>query len=860
MSELLKPAGQGLEALRMTRKERAQAALPKTQAASPKTQAALPKTEAALLRASVDAYFASRGWQALPFQRETWRAIAQGQSGLVHAPTGTGKTQALWLGACMHSLSLSATCESTAPRQGPSLLWLTPMRALASDTLAALREPFADTVWASRFDVGLRTGDTSSAERQRQARRWPFALVTTPESLCLMLSRADAFQVLGGLRFVMVDEWHELIGNKRGVLLQLALAWLRHRLAHPLQLWALSASLGDLEAAARVLVPDKPCMITSSKPKPIRVDCLLPEASSRLAWAGHLGLTMCEQLARYLDQRKNALVFTNTRSQAEHWYQALLDARPQWAGRMALHHASLDLSVRRWVEQALKSGDLSLVVCTSSLDLGVDFSPVEAVIQIGSPKGVARLMQRAGRSGHQPGAAASITIVPTHALEVIEAAAAAQALKAGELESRTPPPRPIDVLVQFMVTLACGPGFDSQTLYTLLRQTASFCDLSAQDFEWALQFVSRGGESLRAYPDHHRVAMGDDGLWRVLRTDLMRRHRMNIGTILSDASVQVKLLHGGTLGSVEESFIARLRRGDCFIFSGRLLELVRFHEMTAYVRKAPRTKAAVPRWQGGKMPLSLEMSEALARCLHEASTGHYKGPAMRWAKQLLELQVSRSALPHARHLLIEHYRSREGYHWFFYPLQGRQVHMGLAALLGWRLAKVRPRSFSIAVNDYGFEMLCAEPIEQAQWLEPQLWDPASIAEDCMESFNATELAQRRFREIARIAGLVQQGFPSKQASSRQLQASSSLFWEVFNRYDSNHLLLDQARREVLEQELEHKRLALVFRTINQQSICWQRIEKPSPFSFPLMLERLRESLSSEKLQERLARMMASLTA
>jgi ATP-dependent Lhr-like helicase len=233
---------------------------------------------------------------------------------------------------------------------------------------------------------------------------------------------------------------------------------------------------------------------------------------------------------------------------------------------------------------------------------------------------------------------------------------------------------------------------------------------------------------------------------------------------------------------------------------------------------------------------------------------------MRWAKNLLELQAGRSALPHARHLLIEHYRSREGYHWFIYPLQGRQVHMGLAALLGWRLARNRPRSFSIAVNDYGFEMLCAEPIEQAQWLDPQLWDLAAIAADCMESFNATELAQRRFREIARIAGLIQQGFPSKQASARQLQASSNLFWDVFNRYDSNNLLIDQAKREVLEHELEHQRLALVLRTINQQSICWQCIEKPSPFSFPLMLERLRESLSNEKLQERLARMMPSLTA
>jgi len=823
------------------------------------TRSASIKAQCAALEQTVETFFSSRAWKPLAFQRRTWRAIAQGKSGLVHAPTGMGKTQALWLGACMHwQRSLCEQSIAAKGRQGPVLLWITPMRALASDTLSALREPFADTPWALTFDAGLRTGDTSSTERKRQERRWPFALITTPESLCLMLSRADAVQLMAGIRFVMVDEWHELIAIKRGVLLQLAVAWLRDQLAHRLQLWALSASLGDLHTAARALIPDGVCMIDSHKPKPISVECLLPESSSRLAWAGHLGLSMCEALAKHLDQTSNALVFTNTRSQAEIWYQALLEARPQWAGRIALHHASLDLSVRRWVEQALKTGDLSVVVCTSSLDLGVDFSPVEKVVQIGSPKGVARLLQRAGRSGHQPGATASLTIVPTHALEVVEAAAAAQALAKGELESRRPPALPMDVLVQFCVTVACGPGFDKDQLLRTIRKTVSFADLSESDFQWTLQFIHRGGDSLRAYPDHHRVSLSEDGLWRMQRSDLIRRHRMNIGTILSDASVQVKMMNGSRLGSVEETFISRLRKGDCFIFSGRLLELVRFHEMTAYVRKASPSKAAVPRWNGGKMPLSLEMSQALARCLHEASKAQYRGPAMAWAKPLLELQIARSALPHAEHLLIEHYRSKEGYHWFFFPLQGRQVHLGLATLLGWRLARERPRTFSLAVNDYGFEMLCSEPIDQALWLDQRLWTVERVAEDCLESFNASELAQRRFREIARVAGLVQQAFPSRQATAKQLQASSSLFWEVFQRYDPENRLLVQARREVLDQELEHQRLACALSRIGQQSFCWRAIEKPSPFAFPLMLERLRESLSNEKLQERLARMMASL--
>ena len=800
----------------------------------------------------VEAYFVQRGWQALPFQRETWKAIRAGRSGLVHAPTGTGKTQAVWLGACLRWGE-----ESKSADFGPRLVWITPMRALASDAAQALGETFAGSPWADRLKVGVRSGDTSSAERARQQKRWPFVLITTPESLSLMLARADAEDVLGAVRMVVVDEWHELIGSKRGVLLQLALAWIRGRNPE-LQIWGMSASLGNLAEAARLLVGAQAQLISAQESKAITVDCLLPAETMRFAWAGHLGLQLCEAVARRLDDVASALVFTNTRSQAELWYQALLEARPQWAGCIALHHASLDLEVRQWVEQALKSGRLKVVVCTSSLDLGVDFSPVECVLQIGSPKGVARLMQRAGRSGHQPGRSAKVTLVPTHALEVLEAAAARDAIRALELESRRVPHLPIDVLVQHLVTLACGPGFIAEELFRQVCTTPSFAALSPTVFQWALDFVERGGASLRAYPDHHRVEPAADGRMRIAAPNLARRHRMNIGTIVSDAAVTVRFLRGSRLGTVEESFVSRLRKGACFLFAGRLLELVRLHEMTAYVRKAPPGKAAVPRWNGGKMPLSLEMSLALRRRLGLAASGNFADAEMQWAKPLLALQASWSALPGEGGLLIERFVSREGHHLFVYPLQGRQVHLGLATLIGWRLARDRPASFSIAVNDYGFELFGPKPVADVSLRDGALWTEEGLLEDCIASFNASELAQRRFREIARIAGLVQNGTPGRAPSARALQASSSLFWEVFLRHDPQNLLLEQARREVLQDELEHDRLLICLRDIARRPLRIQTIERPTPFAFPLMVERLREAMSNEQLNLRLARMVEEL--
>jgi ATP-dependent Lhr-like helicase len=810
-------------------------------------------------------WFSAAGWKPFPFQKEVWTAVRRGQSGLLHASTGAGKTYAVWFAALNRFAQPVALSADDKPRKRKpvaaplQVLWITPMRALAADTARALEAPLLEL--QIPWSVGLRTGDTSSSERARQGRRLPSALITTPESLTLLLTRADAQGMFSSLKMVVVDEWHELIGNKRGVQLQLALARLRQFIP-TLIVWGVSATLGNQSHAQQVLVGDSGISVQGKLNKQLIVDTLLPPTIDRFPWAGHMGLRMLPQVLAEVDSSTSCLLFTNTRAQSEIWYQALLQARPDWAGLIALHHGSLSREVRDWVERALKQGHLKAVVCTSSLDLGVDFLPVERVLQIGSPKGIARLMQRAGRSGHAPGRPSRVTLVPTHSLELVEAAAAHDAVAARMIEGRESPYKPLDVLVQHLVSMALGGGFMPEELLQEVRSAWAYRDLTDEEWQWALAFVRHGGHSLTAYPDYRRVEPDEHGIWRVPDAHLARRHRMSIGTIVSDASVNVKYWKkgggGGSLGTVEEGFIARLKPGDGFLFSGRLLELVRVENMTAYVQRATRKKAAVPRWNGGRMPMSSELAEAVVAKFDAAAHGEFHSPEMLAVQSLLQVQRQWSALPQRDTLLAETLKSREGWHLFLYPFAGRHVHLGLASLLAWRLSKHRPLTFSIAVNDYGFELLSASEVDWPNQVNAGLFSPEHLLEDILASLNAGELALRRFREIARIAGLVFSGYPGAPKSNRQLQASSGLFFEVFRQYDPSNLLLTQAEQEVLRQELDLKRLEESLHHINQCRLDLHSIKRPTPMAFPLLVERMRESLTTEKLADRIARMVGDL--
>jgi ATP-dependent Lhr-like helicase len=809
-----------------------------------------------------EAWFATQGWQPHAFQREVWAALAQGRSGLLHATTGSGKTYAVWLGAL----------QRRAATPHLQCLWITPMRALAADTARALQRPLSDL--APGWTVAMRTGDTPSAERVRQDRKPPPVLVTTPESLSLLLSRDDARARLSRVHTVVVDEWHELIGTKRGVQVQLALARLR-RWNPALAIWGLSATLGNLDESMATLVGQgdeaaaarAPCLVRGRLDKPLLIDCLLPPEPGRFSWGGHLGAQMLQPVVRELEQGGTTLVFTNVRSQAETWYQLILAERPEWAGQIAVHHGSLDKSVREWVEDGLKQGTLRAVIATSSLDLGVDFLPVERVLQIGSAKGVARLLQRAGRSGHAPGRASRVTLVPTQSMELVEAAAVRAAALAGRVESRVNPEAPLDVLVQHIVTVALGGGFEADALFDEVRTAPAYATLSREAFDWALDFCAQGGRSLAAYPDYHRIGwVADEGRWRVTDRGIALRHRLQVGTIVSDATMQLKWLSGVGLGSVEEGFIARLKPGDCFVFAGRVLEYVRTQDMAAYVRKSDKRKGIVPAWAGSKMALSGELADAVLALLHAAAQGQWDAllqePEMRAAQPMLLAQQRLSALPSPGELLVEQLRSREGHHLFVYPFAGRQVHMGLAQLLAWRLGQREPNTFSISINDYGLELLSAKPVSATRLADDSglLASGPELLTDVLESLNSGELAQRRFREIARVAGLVFSGYPGAPKSMKQLQASSSLFYEVFRKYDSDNRLLQQAQQEVLAQELELQRLRGTLARLQCLRLHTCVLAAPSPLALALMVERFREALSTEQLKDRLDRLLAQAEA
>jgi ATP-dependent Lhr-like helicase len=795
------------------------------------------------------AWLQTKGWKAFPFQRTVWKEMAAGHSGLLHATTGAGKTLAVWLGA------LQAFADHEAPL---TVLWVTPMRALSHDTLLALQD--AASALAPTWTLAARTGDTPSSERASQQRRWPTALVTTPESLSLMLSRADAPEVMKRVRLVVVDEWHELLASKRGVQLQLALARLRHW--NPtLMTWGLSATLANLDEARDTLAPHA-VLVQGRQDKQIAIDTLLPARIERFAWGGHMGLSMLPAVVARIEAAANSLVFTNTRSQCERWFQAVLDARPDWAGLIALHHGSIDADMRRWVEAAMKAGTLKAVVCTASLDLGVDFLPVEQVLQIGSAKGVARLLQRAGRSGHAPGRRSRVTLVPTHSLEIVEASALRAAVQAGHIEPRRPPRAPLDVLVQHLVTVALGGGFRPDELLAEVRTAPSYRQLSDEAWQWALAFVRHGGESLRIYPDFQRVVPDGEGVWRVPDARLARRHRSNIGTIVSDASMSVQFLTGGRIATVEESFIARLKTGDVFLLGGRALELVRTEGLTAYVRIAKAGRAVLPRWDGGQFPISDTLAGAMLQRLDEAAHSRWADAEMRFVRPLLSLQADWSALPGPQRLLAEVLRSADGHHLFLYPFAGRTVHLGLASLLAWRVGREMPATFTMAINDYGFELLSATEVDWAARL-PALLAPvagAVLREEVLASLNASELARRRFRQIARIAGLIFQSHPGEARSQRQLQASASLYFDVFRQHDPANWLLRQAEEELLSAELDVEALGTTLQRLAGRQLDLQHPARPTPLAFPLLVERLRERVTTESLAQRLSRMLGELEA
>ena len=791
-------------------------------------------------------FFAIEGWTPFPFQIETWTHFRDGGDGLVNAPTGSGKTYSCLVPA--------VNCGGKAG--GLRVLWIAPIRALAKEILGSAERLLEhhDKGW----NVEVRTGDTPSSQKQRQDRRLPEVLITTPESLHVLLAKKGAAKRFGGLKAVVVDEWHDLLGSKRGVQIELALAHLK-ALAPAVRIWGISATIGNLEEAMETLVGADRIggarIVRSNIQKRITVDSIMPTAFEKLPWSGHLGVQLVDQVVDIIRGHSSTLIFTNTRSQSEIWYQKILAANPDLSGAIALHHGSISKELRFWVEDALYDGRLKAVVCTSSLDLGVDFRPVEAIVQIGGPKGVARFVQRAGRSGHQPGAESKIHFLPTFGLELLEAAALRKAVELGEIEPRRPMVRSFDVLVQFLCTLAVGDGFRPEQLRACLATTHAFAEMDDAEWQDVLTMVTTGGRAFAAYDEFRRVERGEDGVFRIVDRRAARRHRMSIGTIVGDTMVAVKWRSGGLVGHVEEYFVSSLNPGDVFWFGGRSLELIRFRNLVAQVKPARNPKGRIPTWQGGRLPWTSMVSRILRETLDDCVHGRSLSPELRRLSPMLELQSERSHLPVEGQVLMEVMESREGHHLFVFPMEGRMVHEGVAALMAYRMSLLKPMTFSMAYNDYGFELLSDQPIPIAEAFDSDLFSTEHLMDDLEATVNGAELARRQFRDIAVIAGLVFRGYPGQPVKDRHLQGSSSLLFDVLADHDPLNLLYRQAFDEMTHHQIELDRLREVLVRLNRGKWVITHPDHPTPFSFPILVDRLREKLSSEQLEARIRRMV-----
>lgn len=793
-------------------------------------------------------WMSDKGISPFKFQVQTWQKFGSGYSGMVVAPTGFGKTFSVFLALISDFLNNPEKYKS-----GLKMIWITPLRSLSKDIAKAMQEAIDEIGldWA----VGVRNGDTDPKIRQQQVKNMPEILVATPESLQLLLGQKNHQRFFKHLQTIVVDEWHELLGSKRGVLVELGISQLRNYVPK-MKIWGITATIGNLDEAMEVLIPYniKKTKVTAKEHKKIEILPVFPDEVEILPWAGHLGQKLADKVVPIILQSKSTIVFTNTRSQSEMWYQLLLNVYPDFAGQIAIHHSSIDSELRNWIEENLSSGKLKAVVSTSSLDLGIDFKPVDTVIQIGSAKGVARFLQRAGRSGHSPFETSKIYCVPTHSLELIEVAALKEAIKQNVIEPREPQVLCFDVLVQFLMTLAIGDGFYPEETYERIKQVYTFQEITDAEWKSIIEFLTIGGSALKSYEEYHKVVVMEDGLHKVNSRRIAMLHRMNMGAIVSDAMLKVKFISGGYIGMVEEYFISRLKKEEKFILAGRVLEVAMIKDMTVFVR-ASKGKAQAPSYLGGRLPLSSNLGQFLREKLSIALNPKTSEKELKFLHPLLMNQEERSHIPKDDEFLVEMIKNREGYHLFMYPFEGRLVHEVMAALIAFRISKLAPISFSMAMNDYGFELFSDKEIPLNEDNLHKILTRENLMTDVISSINAAEMARRKFRDIAVISGMVVQNFPGQQRSNKSLQSSAGLIFKVLEDHDPNHFLVRQAYTEVFNMQLQEQRLVEAFKRIEKSKIILKFANSFTPLSFPIKVDSLRQTLTSEDLDARIQKLI-----
>ena len=808
----------------------------------------------------INEFFKKNQWEPLPHQIQSWNSFFRGENGIIQLPTGCGKTYAAFMGP------LIKLKEKDIP-EGVNILVITPLKALSRDLEKSLLK--ASEFIDERIKIGIRNGDTSTYEKKKQILRPPNILITTPETLSLLIANKNSKKLFNNLFSIIIDEWHELMGNKRGNQCELSLSWIR-ALRKDIQIWAMSATLGNIKQAGRIIVGMKgenPTIIKSDLKKIIELKSIIPKDIGTFSWSGHLGLRSHKFLLEEIEKNKSTLFFTNTRSQSEKWFQCLKFYYPEMNNKIAIHHSSLDKNDRRNVEEGVKCGDIKWVICTSSLDLGVDFQPVEQIVQIGSPKNLARLIQRAGRSSHKPGGKSKLIFMPTNALELIELSAMRRIIYKDIAEEINLPELSFDVLLQHLISLACGSGFDPKIEKENIKNCWSFRNMKDEEWDWCLNFLENGGKCLKAYPKFKKIIKEEQGndnfKYFVSDKNIMRIHKFNIGTITSDKFIIVKFIKGKTIGSLEENFASRLKSGDAFFFAGKILEYVKLKDMILYVKRSNKKSSIVPAWVGGQIAISNLLSKNIRKeisiCNQTKSSNKFINDEIKSLKPLLNLQKKLSTIPSEKELLVEIYRGKNFKSIFVFTLEGKFVNEGIAFLLAFRLAKENKNTFSITSNDFGFSLTTSKNYNFSE-LEDKFLELLSInklEKDLNSAINFSELTKKRFKNIAQISGLVNNHNPSTLKKTNQLQISSNLLFDVFTKYESNHLLIKQAFQEVNRDDLESLRIKECLKRISNCRLIFNTIEKPTPFSFPLLVERLRNTLSNESIEERVNKLIKS---
>jgi ATP-dependent helicase Lhr and Lhr-like helicase len=808
-------------------------------------------------------WFATRGWQPRAHQLELLAKANAGRSTLLIAPTGGGKTLAGFLPTLVElsergirSRNLKSAGRTLERSQGLHTLYISPLKALAVDIARNLEIPVQEMGLPVRLET--RTGDTPASKRQRQRRDPPDILLTTPEQLALLLASADAPYLFGTLRRVVLDELHSLVTSKRGDLLSLGLA----------RLFVLAPQLTTIGLSATVAEPDELCRFLVPQPLQgeARADLVTAEAGAQpivamldteehLPWAGHSARHALGEIYAHIKTHKTTLVFVNTRSQAEFLFQELWRANDDNLA-IALHHGSLDVAQRRRVEGAMAAGKLRAVVCTSSLDLGVDWGDVDLVINVGAPKGCSRLLQRIGRSNHRLDEPSEAVLVPANRFEVLECRAAIDAV--AENAQDTPPLRigALDVLAQHVLGRACGEPFLAEELYAEVRAAAPYGALTRADFDAVVDFVATGGYALKAYERFAKIRQGNDGRWRITHPRVAQRYRMNVGTIVEADMIKVRLVRsrrsgpvvprgGRLLGEVEEYFIETLRPGDTFVFAGEILKYEALVEDEVYVSRSDATDPKVPAYEGGKFPLSTYLAARVRALLAKPEAWRALPEQVR---EWLEIQQWRSVLPKAGDLLVETFPRAAKYYLVCYPFEGRLVHQTLGMLLTRRLERARLRPLGFVANEYALAVWglgdVALHIAHGDLSLARLFDEDMLGDDLEAWLAESALMKRTFRSCAIIAGLIEKRFPGEEKSRRQLTISTDLVYDVLRKHQPDHILLRAARADAATGLLDIKRLGEMLSRIRGR-IVHKALDHVSPLSVPALLEIGRETVYGE---------------